>query len=286
MPEGPEVKYHAQYYSRRFKDAKLKDIKIISGRYKRKKPEGLTGFMKELPTKILSIKSKGKFIYFEFDNGYYLWNTLGLTGDWLLEEDKYLRLEFITDNESLYFSDMRNFGTLKFSDSEEELEKKLASLGPDILDKDTTYEVFKGRVDKQKDSKVLAPLLLNQKFLSGIGNYIRSEALWYARLSPHRTMGSLSESDLKRLYKAIMVVGWTNFSIKKGMKIDVVKEELEKKSSDYNKMYSEDRVINRKYRERKDDFFVYKQENDIYGNPVVQEKFQGRMVHWVPTVQK
>ena len=48
----------------------------------------------------------------------------------------------------------------------------------------------------------LSGLLLDQGFLAGVGNYLRSEILFDAGISPYRKVGSLTESELENLAKS------------------------------------------------------------------------------------
>jgi len=119
-----------------------------------------------------------------FDNNLYLINKLGLVGGWCYLEhnsDKYdhpktykyylkygdkemmekyiknsmnhLNFEIVTNNGTLYYYDMLSYGTLKCVDNENELNKKLNKIGPDIMDKNTTFEVFKENIYKKNNLK-------------------------------------------------------------------------------------------------------------------------------------
>jgi formamidopyrimidine-DNA glycosylase len=52
----------------------------------------------------------------------------------------------------------------------------------------------------------LKPLLLDQSFVSGLGNIYADEALHHARLHPERTAGSLSPEEIARLHAAMRAV--------------------------------------------------------------------------------
>ena len=41
---------------------------------------------------------------------------------------------------------MLSYGNISISNDEEKLEKKLRTLGPDIMDVDTTYEIFEEQI--------------------------------------------------------------------------------------------------------------------------------------------
>eukprot|EP00956_Cyclotella_meneghiniana_P022433 scaffold42464_cov33-Cyclotella_meneghiniana.AAC.1 len=69
----------------------------------------------------------------------------------------------------IYYRDARNFGTLKFILSAQELEDKLDTLGPDILDEECTEDVFLGVLDKSSQKRNICKLLMDQTKLSGVG---------------------------------------------------------------------------------------------------------------------
>jgi formamidopyrimidine-DNA glycosylase len=131
--------------------------------------------------------AKGKFIYITLDttvensakdgdaNDFLrsIWVTLGMTGQFVSEtvhesDPRYARwyLEMM-DVESgatykIYYHDQRNFGTMKFSLSRDELVKKLAKLGPDILDPTTTVEDFLQVASAQRPTMNICKFLMDQ----------------------------------------------------------------------------------------------------------------------------
>merc|ERR1719296_690675 len=102
----------------------------------------------------------------------------------------------------IYYSDRRNFGTLKFSLSAAELEKKIASLGPDMLHDDTTEDIFLECLSsyRARSSPNICKLLMNQKVISGIGNYLLSEGLYKSKIDPYATLDEININQRKLLY--------------------------------------------------------------------------------------
>jgi formamidopyrimidine-DNA glycosylase len=87
----------------------------------------------------------------------------------------------------LVFDDARNFGTVRCSSDEKELEDKLGTLGPDILEAgegELTGEEFVGIVKRLRTNPNVCKFLMNQKRLSGVGNYILAEGLYKANVDP------------------------------------------------------------------------------------------------------
>ncbi len=267
MPEGPEVRIIVDQLNHLLQNSELLSIEITSGRYSKKAPDNFTNFSSCLPLKIKEVKCKGKFIWFELD-GWYIFNTLGMSGGWKLESEKHSHLTWLTNKATVYFTDMRNFGTFKFIKNKSELDKKLKELGTDALSPDYTLDYVKKVLgEKKSQTKTLAGILMNQKKFCGIGNYLKSEILYASKLSPHRTLESLTSDDITTLFhqsKKIIQASYDNGGGSAGDFSD-----LNKKKGSY-----------------KFKFQVYGRSLDPLGNKVKKETTQDkRTTHWVPTVQ-
>ena len=83
----------------------------------------------------------------------------------------------------------------------------LAKLGPDALDPATTAAgVAALLADARRARSTLGALLLDQSFVAGIGNYLRSDILFAARLTHDRRAGSLTAVERRRLARTILDV--------------------------------------------------------------------------------
>lgn len=271
MPELPEVTRIAVGLNTRLQNSKILDVKIHSGRYSRHGwPEGLKDFVSDLPVVVTEVTSKGKFILIKTENDsrtWWIWNTLGMSGSWKVEKSKHSHVEFISDKGSTYFEDMRNFGTLKFTNSKEETEKKLKTIGPDHLHEEITDKRFQ-EILSCKGTYTLAKALMDQKLIGGIGNYIKAEALYRAKLSPNRKIESLTGEDFKRLNSAIKEVVVASYQ-NGGATI---------------KTYS---GINNEKGKYPFSFLVYGKKICPLGFEVKRETTEdGRTTHWVEEVQK
>lgn len=269
MPEGPEVKNMQTYLSKILKNKLLLDVQIISGRYKiHDPPKHITLFKSNLPSKVNNVFAKGKFIYIWFQNNFYLWNTLGMTGTWSKIKTPHSRILFKFKSFKIYFTDMRNFGTIRFSFNPQSIQEKLNIIGPDILQLDTNQNYLFSRIKKMKTKKTLGEVLLNQCIISGIGNYLRADILWYAKLSPYRSLSSLTKKNWSDLYNSIIEITWFHFNYEKGIKFKKIKN-----IKFFNKYLDID-------------FFTYQQKQDIFGNKIVRENLNNRSIHWSPKYQK
>ena len=110
-----------------------------------------------------------------------------------------------TDSSTLYFNDVRRFGYLKLVHSEEiKNVKELNDYGPEPLDKKFTLQNFLesfSRFGSRKTS--IKQLLMDNSFVVGIGNIYSDEILFHAKVRPARMVASISDKELKAIYKWI-----------------------------------------------------------------------------------
>jgi formamidopyrimidine-DNA glycosylase len=298
MPEINEVRRYADFLSLHLKNKEITEINILNGRYKKHGPfELYNELKKDLPIKLLDVKTKGKFLYMKFDDNYYIFSTLGLSGGWVYLNNKtnkyswptileyigkenmdsymktslnHLNVEFKTKEGLIYFYDTLSFGTLKVIKDEKELNKKLNTIGPDIMDETTTFDLFKERIMK-KLTQEIGIVLMNQKLISGIGNYLRADILWLCKISPFRKVNKLSEEELKLIYHNARVLTWGDYDKKYAIKHKIITKK-DKLPSDYKR-----------------DFFVYYEDTDIHGKKITKEELyegsQKRFIYWVKGYQ-
>jgi len=280
MPEGPEVRSLVDQLNRNVKNKTLKSIEIKKGRYvKHGPPKGYKKFIKELPLKVKKVNCKGKFIYWEFKNSdFSMWNTLGMSGWWVKTDQKHSNIKFTFNDSVLYFKDMRNFGTFTFCDKSN-LEKKLNTLGPDILETKDEVDEFIRKVEKKRSDIMIGSVLLDQKIAAGCGNYLRSECLYIARISPFREVGNMKKEELIKIWDILRQLGWYFYDEKKGIKKGIINSKYKIRSK-YKKTGPSD------YKPGEGFFLVYRQDKDPLGNKVLHKKIKTRMVHYVESLQK
>lgn len=278
MPEGPEVKNLVSWLNKDLKNKELINIKILSGRYKRHgDPKNLS--IINYPIKVEKVACHGKFIYWTFKKSEIVFFiTLGMSGWFVYNNDKYNNIEFKFSDFKIYFNDFRNFGTLIIC-NKQQLEKKLNQLGPDILDEKNNYQLFINRLNRKRNDTTIGGAIMDQKVSAGVGNYIRSEALYIAKLPPFKEISKISEDKLRELWDILRQVGWFYYNEKKGKKLKII-----------NNKY---KIINlykkngpSKYKPGKGYFLVYRQNTDPYGKEVLTDKINGRTVHYVKEIQK
>lgn len=216
MPEGPEIRQYTDEIEKIIKNSYLVELRFIAGRYvnepqfkvKKKKslPDGTLELQKSLPQKILGVNCKGKFHYWTLKNTT-VWITFGMTGYFNCTKGRHSHVEFkfLKNNKinTLYFNDRRRFGTIAFK-TMEQLEQKLESLGPDVLkpiSNDTWLNIL-----RSKQEKTLPWIMMNQKMISGIGNYLKCEALYISKLSPYRKIKNCSDAELLCLKRVVQKI--------------------------------------------------------------------------------
>jgi formamidopyrimidine-DNA glycosylase len=104
----------------------------------------------------------------------------------------------------LRFVDPPTFGEMFVApyDENDQQDDDLAHLGHDPLETALSWDLF-GRMLAEKKTK-LKPLLMDQKFIAGIGNIYSDEILWGAGLRWDRMSDSLTSEEVRRLYRSMM----------------------------------------------------------------------------------
>lgn len=302
MPEICEVAITTHFIYKYFKNHTLTNINILSGRYTHQELKGLDNIINDLPLKLLNISFKGKFMWFELENNNYILNTFGLTGYWSINENTHNRVEFIFKKnkkiKKLYFGDMRNFGTIECTNDISIVNKKINKLAMDPLQTNYTcndfYELFeKFRQTKKHNSMKIIKLLMGQNkndgIVCGLGNYLAPEILVRSKISPHRTLESLSKKDIIKLcekMKYTLKLCYLHNSPDYYLShisdfIDIHKNLVMKnKFENFIPEVSIDK--NNKF-----EFIVYRQKEDNKGNKIKADKIiNGRTTYWNPSIQK
>ena len=109
---------------------------------------------------------------------------------------------------------------------------------------------------------------MNQSIFGGCGNYIKAEALYKAKLSPHRKCDSLTDDEASELHAALQDIVWTSYK-SNGATIATYRDANGNVGSYSSK------------------FAVYGRKEDPLGNAVTSEETKdGRTTWWVPNVQR
>lgn len=207
IPEGPELRHSRDVISKLIVGKNVFSASPTTvGRYAKKLPDGFSDFVNELPVKVLSVDTKGKFMWWTMEgiSGkiFYMHCTYGMSGGWFKSATTHTAfvVEFgsETSESMLFFNDIRHFGTIKFVHNSGEHKKKLQSIGPCILSNVVTPEIFAENILK-KPSRTIAEALMDQSGVSGIGNYIKAEVLIRSGVSPWRQVTEVSSEEYVKL---------------------------------------------------------------------------------------
>jgi formamidopyrimidine-DNA glycosylase len=110
---------------------------------------------------------------------------------------KHNHVELVFESFKIIYNDPRRFGFFQLIKNNSDLIKRFNNLGPEPFDKnfnlDYVYNFFKG---KNKDIK---NFLLDQKFVSGIGNIYASEILFLSKVNPSKKAKLLSKKECQKI---------------------------------------------------------------------------------------
>lgn len=198
MPEGPEIWRAADQINNAIAGKSIKKLFFAF--------DELKNYENELEGSVVSsVTPRGKAIITAFQNELNLYTHNQLYGKWMITENgrepdtnRSLRVAIHTDEASAYLYSASEIEFLK--DDEIESHPYIKKLGPDVVDPNTTFEeVFERYKDDAFKNRKLATLLLDQGFLSGVGNYLRSEILFCAKVDPDHRPKDCSEEQIKDL---------------------------------------------------------------------------------------
>jgi formamidopyrimidine-DNA glycosylase len=162
--------------------------------------------------KIVDCMRRAKYIVFKLDTGELIRVHLRMTGRLVYSPPskpkcdeappKYTHLTLSLDNNSrLYFADARTFGRVSLVPKGEVWD---SALGIEPLDDVFTPLALSTLLAKKRGA--IKSVLLDQRFIAGIGNIYACEALWQSRIDPHTPSGDLSKKQITALHEAIVDV--------------------------------------------------------------------------------
>ena len=210
MPELPEVETLRRDLERdiaglRIKGVEVDDLRSIR-RHGKKAP-----FVKALEgAKVTHVNRRGKYLVISLDTGSVLIVHLGMSGQLrrnpakeAMEAHTRVVLTF-TQKGQLRFIDPRKFGEMFVveADAVDDEVPELAHLGFDPVEQAVSWTRF-GQALVNRSVK-LKPLLMDQKFIAGIGNIYADEILYGAGVRYDRLSDSLSTQEIRRLYRSLV----------------------------------------------------------------------------------
>ncbi len=213
MPELPEVEVIRRDLDKEIAGKKVKSVEVTGmrsiRRYRQRKPftSALEG------RKFTGVVRRGKYLLCKLEDGDVLVIHLGMSGQLRraagakepLEKHTHVVITFTVGGQ-LRFIDPRTFGEMFVTPLvgiETEVEE-LGHLGIDPLESAMSWDYF-GELLAQRHGK-LKLVLMDQKFLAGIGNIYSDEILHHAGLRWDHMSDSLRPEEVRRLYRAVVEV--------------------------------------------------------------------------------
>jgi len=199
MPELPEVETLKRELEKVVLGKKVVGVTINNPKVIREPQPKV--FKSEIENKtIKKILRKGKLLILELSSEKSLTVHLKLTGQLIYPGDgKQSRVSFkLSDGKFLDFCDQRLLGELRLIKDWHSL-KFIKELGPEPFD--LVQEEFKEMLAKKRTK--IKSLLMDQSFISGIGNLYAAESLFRAKIHPERSACSLSNKEKELLFKEI-----------------------------------------------------------------------------------
>ena len=214
MPELPEVEIVKQSLAKKIQQKKIKKVIIKNRNLRFKIPQK---FEELLQNKIIKKVTRfSKYLILNFSDGSFCLIHLGMSGTiHLIKKNnlnkftnasfynspnlpkKHNHVEIQFQDLKVIYNDPRRFGFFKFINNKEELLNRFSHLGPEPFFKNFNLKyLLKYFFKKKKDIK---SFLIDQKFVSGIGNIYANEILFLSKINPRTYAMKLSKKECKKI---------------------------------------------------------------------------------------
>ena len=213
MPEGPEIRLAADKIAKVLVDKPIESFFFGLPDLARWEEEFVSSY-------VTSIETRGKALLTHFANGLTIYSHNQLYGRWdvvkrnrLPSTGRSLRMAIHTaEHSALLYS----ASDISVWETQRLLEHPfLAKLGPDILSDELTWrEVANLLVSLKFRNRGVGAFYLDQGFVAGIGNYLRSEILFFAKINPWAKPNQLSTKELNQLARATLGVSRRSYKTK------------------------------------------------------------------------
>ncbi|MHA7136859.1 endonuclease VIII [Rossellomorea arthrocnemi] len=202
MPEGPEIRRAADGVEHALKNKTVQDVYFAFPHL-----EDYEDLLKGSIVK--RVDTKGKAMLIRFDNGYTIYSHNQLYGKWYIRNtynypktNRQLRLALHNEKKSALLYSASNIEVLR--DEEVPGHPFVSKVGPDLLSEEVSVDELMERMkDKRFRNRKWSILLLDQGFVAGIGNYLRSEIMFVAGIHPSLRPVDCTEKQLKKAAHSI-----------------------------------------------------------------------------------
>lgn len=205
MPEGPEIRLAADEIANAVVGRPTTEVFFAFDRLKPYEKQ-LTG------RTVTAIETYGKAMLTRFDNQlniyshnqlYGIWKVVG--ADKMPKTKRQLRLAIHNEEKSVLLYSASDIEVLH--DGEVATHPFIQKIGPDLLNPEVTVEQVAERYMSERfKRRRLAAILLDQGFLAGIGNYLRSEILYVAGVHPKMRPIDCTADQIQKLAEASVIL--------------------------------------------------------------------------------
>ena len=218
MPELPEVEVVKRSLTSKIQKLVVEKITVkdekLRYRINKKKLKILLGL------KIIKILRRSKFLLFVFEKNIVMLVHLGMTGKFFFlnrnakkfktsfyynidesKDNKHNRLIFsLSKKQKLIYNDVRKFGFIKVLDKRQlQNNLHLKNLGPEPLGNSFDFKYFKNYLINR--NRTIKDILMDQKFVSGLGNIYVNEVLFLSKVKPTKKTYLIKNSEIYKIIK-------------------------------------------------------------------------------------
>ena len=218
MPELPEVEVVKRSLTTKLQNLIIKKVKINDDklRYRINKNQ----IRKIVGLKLKKIRRRSKFLLFFFNKDVVMLVHLGMTGKFYFVDQKNTKFKtsfyykisnnqdqkhdrvifFLNKKNKLIYNDVRKFGFIKFLNIKGLSNNlHLKNLGPEPLAKSFNNTYFKQYIIGR--NRPIKNILMDQKFVSGLGNIYVNEILFLSKIRPNRNVRTLKFEEVNKIVK-------------------------------------------------------------------------------------
>ena len=215
MPELPEVEVVRQSLDKKIKQKKVKKVIIRNRNLRLKIPPNFANFLEN--KKIIKVDRFSKYIILHLSNKSFCLLHLGMSGTVHIINNyikknvltntsfyshpilpkKHNHIEIIFENLRIVYNDPRRFGFFQTINNSDLLKKRFSHLGPEPFNSKFDLNYINSFFNRKK--KNIKNFLLDQNFVSGIGNIYANEILFLSKINPDKRAFLLNKEDYKKI---------------------------------------------------------------------------------------
>jgi len=219
MPELPEVEVVKRSLKKEINTLTIQ--KIIINCKKLRYSINKKQFNNIINRKVVNVKRRSKYLMIELNNKQIILAHLGMKGKFFVinsnnekkktsfyynidkNDEKHNHIIFYFNNKiKLIYNDVRKFGFIKIINKNEiKRNSHLSLLGPEPLSKQLNFNYFKKYILNR--NRYIKDILMDQKFIAGLGNIYVNEILFLSRINPNKKVIYLKDLDIKKIIKFI-----------------------------------------------------------------------------------